>query len=155
MSGVGTVILAALAGLNPWVVLVIVVGLATFTRHAPLNAPYSQVANTLGLVAFGAVLGIEVVVSKLRAAARFVEPVNVPAAAVTGALLPLALMPAGEDVTWLVLPGLVVALAVRWGRYRFARQLDRWLRPMGHIAAGIASDLLAGTLTAAVFAIKP
>ena len=155
MSGWGTVALAALAGLNPWVVLVIVVGLATYTRHAPLNQPYSEVANVLGLVLFAVFLGVEVLLSKLKRVARWLEVVNVPAAAATGALLPLALIPPQEDVIWLVLPGLAVALALRWARLRAAPRLDRWLRPYGHVAASMAADLIAGVGTAAVFAIKP
>jgi hypothetical protein len=156
VSWVGTLILAGLAGLNPWVVVVIVVGLATFTRNAALNAPYSQAANTVGLAVFAALLGIDVVVGKLRRAARFVEPVSFAAAATIGALLPLALLPAGqEDVVWVVLPGLAVAVAMRWVRQRSARRLDTWLRPFGHVAASMGADLLAGTLTAAVFAVKP
>ena len=154
MTGWGTVTLAALAGLNPWVVLVIVTGLATFTRHAPLNAPYSEGANTIGLVAFGAALGIEVVLSKLARVARYLEAVNVPAAAVTGALLPLALISPADDVVWLVLPGMVIALGLRWTRLRASTYLDRWLRPFGHVAASMAADLIAGVGTAAVFAVK-
>ena len=154
MTGISTVLLAALAGLNPWVVLVIVVGLATFTRHAPLNEPYSQGATLVGLAIVAAVMGIEIVVSKVRRAARFLEPVSLAAAMGAGAGLPLALLPPTEDVWWLVPVGLAVALVVRLGRYRMGRGLDRWLRPMGHIAAGILSDLLAGTLTAAIFAVK-
>jgi hypothetical protein len=153
MTGWGTVALAALAGLNPWVVLVIVVGLATYTRHAPLNQPYSEAANVVGLVLFAAFLGIEVLLSKLKRIARWLEVVNLPAAAVTGALLPLALLSPGEDVIWLVLPSMVVALALRWMRLRASPRLDRWLRPYGHVAASMLADLLAGVGTAAVFAL--
>jgi hypothetical protein len=182
VTGISTVLLAALAGLNPWVVLVIVVGLATFTRHAPLNEPYSQGATIVGLAIVAVAMGIEIVVSKLRRAARFVEPVSLAAAVGAGAGLPLALLPPTEDALWLVPVGLVVALVARlaryrlargldkWlrpmghiaasivsdlaARYRLARGLDKWLRPMGHIAASIVSDLAAGTLTAAIFALK-
>ena len=154
MSGWGVVALAALAGLNPWVVLVIVVGLATYTRHAPLNQPYSEVASVLGLAIFGAFLGIEVILSKLKRVARWLEVVNVPAAAVTGALLPLALISPNEDVIWLVLPGMAIGLALRWARLRAAPWLERWLRPYGHVAASMAADLIAGVGTAAVFAVK-
>ena len=156
MSWAGTLALAALAGLNPWVVAVIVVGLATFTRHAPLNAPYSDAANAVGLAVFGALLGLDVVLSKLKRAARVAEPFNVAAAAAIGALLPLALLPAAqEDVVWVVLPGLALALGMRWARHGAGRRLDTWLRPFGHVAASMAADLVAGTLTAAVFALKP
>ena len=155
MTGVSAVILAALAGLNPWVVLVIVVGLATFTRHAQLNEPYSRAATLVGLAIFAAVMGIEIVVSKLRRAARFVEPINLAAAMGTGAGLAPALLPPNEDALWLVPVGLFVALVVRVGRYRLTRWLNTYLRPMGHIAASIISDLLAGTLAAAIFALKP
>ena len=155
MTAWGTLALAGLAGLNPWVVLVIVTGLATYTRHAPLHQPYSQVANALGLAAFGAVLGIEIVISKFPKIARYLEPVNLPAAAVTGALLPLALVSPNDDIVWLVLPGMVIALGLRWARLRAPRRLDRWLRPYGHVAASMLADLLAGVGTAAVFALKP
>ena len=136
-------------------VLVLVVGLATYTRHAPLNQPYSEVASVFGLALFAAFLGIEVVLSKLKRVARWLEVVNVPGAAVTGALLPLALLSPSDDVIWLVLPGMVIALALRWARLRAAPWLDRWLRPYGHVAASMAADLIAGVGTAAVFAIKP
>ena len=136
-------------------VLVLVVGLATYTRHAPLNQPYSHAASVFGLALFAAFLGIEVVLSKLKRVARWLEVVNVPGAAVTGALLPLALLSPSDDVIWLVLPGMVVALALRWARLRAVPWLDRWLRPYGHVAASMAADLIAGVGTAAVFAIKP
>lgn len=155
MTGIGTTLLAALAGLNPWIVVVIVIGLATFTRHAPLNEPYSQGATIVGLALFAVVMGIEIVVSKLRRAARYFEPVNLAAAMGAGAGLPLALIPPTEDAAWLVPVGLFVALVVRVARYRLTRWLNEHLRPMGHIAASIFSDLVAGTVTAAVFALKP
>jgi hypothetical protein len=155
MTGWSTITLAALAGLNPWVVLVIVTGLATFTRHAQMNTPYSEVANVIGLAAFGALMGLEIVLSKIKPIAKWLEVVNVPAAAVTGALLPLALISPNDDVIWLVLPGMVVALALRWGRMRAGTYLDRWLKPLGHVGASMAADLIAGVGTAAVFAIKP
>ena len=154
MSGWGTVALAALAGLNPWVVLVIVVGLATYTRHAPLNQPYSAVGTVFGLALCAAFLGVEVVLSKLKGVAKWLEVVNVPAAAVTGALLPLALISPAEDLIWLVLPGMVIALAARYARLRAEPRLNRWLRPYGHIAASMAADLVAGVGTATVFAVK-
>ena len=154
MTGWGTATLAALAGQNPWVVLVIVVGLATFTRHAQLNTPYSEAANVVGLALFAIVLGVEVVLTKIKRIARWLEVINVPAAAVTGALVPLALIPPREDVIWLVLPGIAIALASRWARLWAAKALDRWLRPMGHIAAGMIADLIAGAGTAAVFAVN-
>ncbi|HEU5317924.1 MAG TPA: DUF4126 family protein [Chloroflexota bacterium] len=154
MTGISTVLLAALAGLNPWVVLVIVVGLATFTRHAPLNEPYSRGATLVGLAIFAVVMGIEIVLSKLRRASRLFEPISLAAAMGTGAGLAPALLPSGEDAVWLVPVGIFVALIVRVGRYRLTRWLNEYLRPMGHIAASIVSDLLAGTLAAAVFALK-
>lgn len=146
--------LAALAGLNPWVVLVIVTGLATYTRHAPLNEPYSQVTNPAGPAVFAALLGIEVVASKLKRVAQFIEAITLPAAAVTGALLPLALVPHDDHVVWLVPSGLGVALALRWARNRSGTRLNRWLQPYGYIAAGMAGDLIAGVGTAAVFAVR-
>ena len=155
MTGWSTVTLAVLAGLNPWIVLVIVTGLATFTRHAQLNTPYSEVANVIGLAVFGALMGIEVVLSKIKGIAKWIEVVNVPAAAVAGALLPLALIAPTDDVIWLVLPGLVLAVAFRWGRMRAGTYLDRWLKPLGHVGASMAADLIAGVGTAAVFALKP
>jgi hypothetical protein len=154
VTAISTLLLAALAGLNPWIVLVIVVGLATFTRHAPLNEPYSQGATVVGLALFAVVMGIEIVVSKLRRAARLVEPVSLAAAMGAGAGLPLALLPPTEDALWLIPVGVVVALVVRLARYRLSRRLDTWLRPMGHVATSILSDLVAGTLTAAVFVLK-
>ena len=154
MSGWGVMALAGLAGLNAWVVLVIVVGLAAFTRHAPLNQPYSAVATVFGLALCAALLGVDVILSKLKGVARWLEVVNVPAAAVTGALLPLALIPPTEDLIWLVLPGMVIALAARWARFRAVPRLNRWLRPYGHIAASMSADLLAGVGTAVVFAVK-
>lgn len=157
MTGIGALMLGALAGLNPWVVLVIVVGLAAYTRHAPLNPEFAGAGTTTGVVVLGAVLGIEVVVSKVRRAARLIEPVSATAAAVAGALLPLALVPPGGgiDPAWLVVPGLGAALGARALRARAARRLDGWLTPYGHVAASMGSDLIAGCLTAAVFAIKP
>jgi hypothetical protein len=146
--------LAALAGCNPWVVLVLVVGLATFTRHAALNQPYSETANVIALALFAVMLGLDVVLSKLKAVARWLEVVNVPAAVVTGALLPLALIPPTEDVIWLVLPGMAIALAARGARLRAAPLLDRSLKPFGHVAASMAGDLIAGVGTALVFAVK-
>jgi len=105
---------------------------------------------------WGDSLGVDVVLSKLKRAARVAEPFNLAAAAAIGALLPLALLPAAQEgVVWVVLPGLALALAMRWARHGAARRLDTWLRPFGHVAASMAADLVAGTVTAAVFALKP
>ncbi len=153
MTVVGALLLSALAGLNPWIVLVIVVGLAAFTRHAPLNPDFAPMGTAAGLAAFAAVLGVDVVVSKLRWAARFVEPVSMAASVVTGALLPLALVPNAEP--WYAIPGLLLAAGVRFLRHRSIRVLNQWLRPFGHVAASIFADLLAGCFAAAVFAAKP
>jgi hypothetical protein len=150
---IGALLLSALAGLNPWVVLVIATGLASFTRHAPLNSDFAPMGTTAGIAVFAAILGVDVVVSKLRRAARFVEPVSMAASAVAGALLPLALVPNAEP--WYALPGLLLAAGIRFLRHRSARVLNQWLRPFGHVAASIFADLLAGCLTAAVFAAKP
>ena len=59
------------------------------------------------------------------------------------------------DLLLLVLPGLVLAVAFRWGRMRAGTYLDRWLKPLGHVGASMAADLIAGVGTAAVFALKP
>ena len=153
MTVVGALALSALSGLNPWVVLVIVTGLAAYTRHAPLNPEFAPLGTTVGLAVFGAVMGIEVVVSKLLKAARFMEPATMAATAVTGALVPLALVAGAER--WYVLPGLALAVGTRMLRHQSIPALNRWLRPFGHVAASIVSDLVAGCLAAAVFAIKP
>lgn len=171
MTGIGALLLSALAGLNPWVVLVIVVGLNLYTRHAPVNPEFAGVGTTAGLVVIAAVLGVDVVLSKLRRAARFIEPVNAAAATVAGALIPLALVAPPEAVvaagdatvsgiasvppTWLAAPGVILAVASRYGRHVAARWMNTWLRPYGHVAASMSADLVAGCFTAAVFVIKP
>lgn len=156
MTVLGSIALAALAGLNPWVVLLITLGLASFTRHAPLGGPLAALGGPVALAVVGLVLGVEVVASKVRRTASAIAWLNRVAAAAAGALLVASLAVDGAPPPpWLFVAGALAASAVRFARHAFSHRLDRLLRPFGYIATGIASDVLAGTLAAAVFAIKP
>lgn len=140
-------------------VLLIVAGLAAFTRHAPLTGPLETLAagSVLGVAVIGLLLGVELVVSKVRSTAAVAERANLVASTVTGGLLAVSLQVDGGQVPplWLAAPGAAAALVVRLARQRVTTALRAALRPWAHVAVGIASDVLAGSATAAIFAVKP
>jgi hypothetical protein len=159
MTASGVLVLAALAGLNPWIVLLLVAGLATYTPHATLAEPFAAARGTPLVVALGVLVGVEVVASKLRRVAAAVDWLNAAAGAATGALLGAALGAGAEAGTWVMAAGAALALAVRLARQALVAPLGRKLAPYGEHGArmllGIAADVLAGTLAAGVFALKP
>jgi hypothetical protein len=154
---VGVLLLAAAAGLNPWMVLFTVAGLATFTRHAALAGPLEPLQGVPHVVGLGLLLGIELVVSKVRRTAELAESVNLLAGGIAGALLATGLwLGTGEaPPAWLAAPGAAAALGVRLLRRRVTRAVREALRPWAHVAVGMGSDVAAGATTAALFALKP
>ena len=149
--------LAALAGLNPWLVLLLAVGLGTFTRHAMLVGPLAGFDDWRAMVAVALVLGVELVTAKVRRTARWTDRVDAMAGLVVGALLVTGLAgPGGEEPAgWLAALGALAALALRLGRWRLTQSVRDALRPWGHVAVGIMADMLAGAAGAALFAVKP
>jgi hypothetical protein len=156
MTAWGVLGLAALAGLNPWLVLLLTAGLATFTRHAPVTA---EALSALGLPVIGVLallLGVDLVASKVQHLTRVVEWVDLVGGAAAGALLGAVLVAGAPMSGWWVIPvAAAVAVLARLARWAVRRPVERSLKPLGHVAMSIFSDLLAGTLCAGVFAIKP
>jgi hypothetical protein len=138
-------------------VLLMVAGLAAFTRHAMLVGPLSLLTAWGGLVAVGLLLGVELVTAKVRRTANWTERADAVAAGIVGALLATSLAGADGDAAppWLAVPGAVAALVVRLGRWRVVVGVRDALRPWGHVAVGIGADVLAGAAVAALFAVKP
>ncbi len=157
MSALGALLLAASAGLNPWLVLLLVMGLAAFTQRAAVDGPLEGLAGIPQLVAVALLLGLELVVSKVRRTAEWTERVNLVAAGVVGGLLASGLvLGTGESSPlWLAAPGAMTAMVARLIRRRAARSVREVLRPWGHVVVGMASDVLAGAATAALFLVKP
>jgi hypothetical protein len=152
--GVASILaLSGAAGLNPWFTLLIVIGLATFTRHGELTAELSVLRQPLALCGIALLLGLEVVASKVARLSRATERFDLAGAAAVGALLgggvtnPL-MGPAGAVI------GAMVAVSVRWARRVGTRRVEPPLHPYGGVAAGIVSNVAAGALSAAVYVAK-
>ena len=155
MSAASVVILAAAAGLNPWLVWLMVSGLAAFTSRVPL-VPEAQWLGTYGAVfVLAALLGLEIVGLKVQRVARGVWWVDSVAAPVAGALLCLAiqtpLLEASAAAAAAI--GALAALAFRRGLRVLGRRLNAPLRPLGRVAAGMAANVVGAVVVAGVFAI--
>jgi hypothetical protein len=153
--GYATVVLAAAAGLNPRLPLLMVAGLATFTRHAPLTPAFTGLLGWRLLAVLALLLLADVVASKVPRLARPMERTALFTAAASGAVLGLALPNALLEVAPAVAAatGALVAVGAQLGRQRLARSLDRPLQGLGHVMAGVFADLAAGTVSAATFAL--
>jgi hypothetical protein len=136
--------------------LLIVAGLATYTRHAALTPAFAGLPGWPLLLALALLLLTDLVASKVPRLARPVERAALAAAAAAGALLGLALPNALLDLApaLAAATGALVAIVVQLGRQRLARALDRPLQGQGHIVAGIFADLAAGAVSAATFALS-
>jgi hypothetical protein len=151
--GYAPFVLAAAAGLNPWLPLLIVAGLAMFTHHADLTPGFAGLLGWPLIAALALLLLADAVASKVPRLARPVERLTLATGAAAGAVLGLALpnaLLAGAPPL-AAAAGALLALAVQLGRQRLARALDRHLQGLGHIGAGIVADVAAGAVSAVTF----
>ncbi len=149
----GIVLLIGTAGLNPWLTVLIVTGLATYTRHAQLTDAFAPLLQLPVLLFLALLLGVEVVVGKVPRFRDLTEVVNLFGAAAAGAWLCLSVP--SPLMGWQgALFGAFGAVSVRLLRQWGAHWTDRLLRPHGYIAAVIASNVAAGALSAFAHAVK-
>lgn len=146
-------LLVVTAGLNPWLTVLIVIGLATYTRHAQLTDAFAPLLHLPVLLCLALLLGIEVVVGKVPRFRSLTEVIDLVAAAGAGAWLCLGVP--SPLMGWQgALLGAIIAVAVRLARQWSTRWADRLLHPHGYIAATIASNVAAGALSAFAHAVK-
>jgi Domain of unknown function (DUF4126) len=157
VDGWGAFALAAAAGLNPWLTLLITAGLAVFTSGVRLTPTGAWLVSP-GLVALLAVLlGLDVVASKVPRLQRPVERLSGPAAALVGGVLglavPNAVLPVAPAAAFLL--GALVASATRLGRRWAALRLRAPLQGyrFGYAFATLVTNTLAAVVTAATLAI--
>jgi hypothetical protein len=157
MAGWGAFALAAAAGLNPWLTLLLTVGLAAFTPYVRLTPAAAPLASPGLVVLLAVLLGVEVVASKIPRLQRPTERLGGPAAALVGGLLglivPNALLPIAPALAFLL--GAVVAFATRLGRRWVALRLREPLRGyrFGYAFATLVTNTLAAVVTVAALAI--
>jgi hypothetical protein len=156
MSAASVLILAAAAGLNPWLVWLMVAGLAAFTNRVPLVPDGHWLGSYGAVFALAALLGVEIVGLKVGRAARGVWWLDSVASPVAGALLCLALanplLAAGPAAA--AAAGALAALVLRVGLRLLGRRLNAPLRPLGRVAAGMAANVVGAILVAGVFALE-
>jgi hypothetical protein len=159
VNGFGALALAAAAGLNPWLTLLIVAGLATYSAHVPLTPGFEPLLGH-GLVAVLTVLlGLDVAAGKVPQLMRAAERVSGPAAALAGALVCLAVPNVVLDRVGplAVIVGALLAfstrLARRWAALALSRPLEGYR--FGYTLASIATNVAAAALAALTFAVGP
>ena len=159
VNGFGAFVLAAAAGLNPWLTLLIVVGAAAYTAAAPLTPGFAPLAGNGPLVAVAVLLGLDVVGSKVPRLMRPTERLSGPAAAAVGALLCLALpnVALERGAPLAALAGAFVAFLFRLGRRWAALALRGPLQGyrFGYALTSVATNLLAAIMTAVTLAVGP
>ena len=159
MNGYGALLLAAAAGLNPWLTLVIAVGLATYTQHAPLTPGFEPFVGNALLGLLAVLLGVDVAASKVPRFMRTTERVSGLASAVAGAILCLAVPNALLEWGWAAaaLGGALLAtvfrLGRRWAALALAEPMGRYR--FGYAFASMATNLGAAILTSLTFAVGP
>ena len=148
-------VLCAAAGLNPWVTLLMVAGLAAFTPHVPMQPAWAPLATPYSVAALAALLGANLVAAKIRRTEAAVGWVDVGASVAAGVALALGLGTAPERsaAAMLAIGGAMVALLLRLAERWLAGALAAPLRPYGRIAAGMLSNLVAAVTVATVFAV--
>jgi hypothetical protein len=157
VDGWGALVLAAAAGLNPWLVLLLTVGLAAFTPYNPLTPAVAPLATPALAGLLAVPLGLDVVASKVPPLQRTAERLSGPAAALAGGALglavPNAVLAAAPPAAFLL--GALVASAARLGRRWLALRLREPLRGyrFGYAFATLATNTLAAVLTAATLAV--
>jgi hypothetical protein len=159
MDGWGAFVLAAAAGLNPWLTLLITAGLAAYTPYVPLTPGFAPVVGTALVVVLAVLLGLDVAASKVPRLMRVTERLSGPAAAVAGAALCLAVPNAllAHYGAFALVAGAAFAFATRLGRRWAALALREPLGGyrFGYALASLATNTLAGVVTAATFLIGP
>jgi hypothetical protein len=138
------------AGLNPWLALLIAAGLATFSSRVALAPPLSALTGTGTVLALGALVGVDVVLGKLRPAARTLAWLDLAIGIAAGAAAGMS-FPGGSAAA---AAGAAGALAGAAARFWAVRALNRPLSGFGHVGAGIAADLLASIGAALVFMLR-
>jgi Domain of unknown function (DUF4126) len=157
VDGWGAFVLAAAAGLNPWLTLLLTAGLAAFTPYAPLTPAAAPLATPWSVALLAGFLGLDVVGSKVPRLQRPTERLSGPAAALAGGALglavPNALLPGAPALAFLL--GALVASATRLGRRWAALRLRAPLRGyrFGYAFATLATNTLAAVITAATLAL--
>jgi hypothetical protein len=158
-GGYGALLLAAAAGLNPWLTLLITVGLAAYTPRAPLTPGFEPLAGTGSVAALAVLLGLDVAAGKVPRLMRWTERVSGPVAALAGGLLCLAVPNVVLDQAGplALLVGALLAFVTRLVRRRAALALSRPLEGyrFGYTLASMVTNLAAAVLTALVFAVGP
>lgn len=147
-------LLIAAAGISPWVTLLVVAGIATYTHRVPVAPVFEPFLGPLLLVVVAALLGLDAVAGKVPRLARTVEWSSVIAAAAVAALLWLAL---GRPATGIESApagvAAVVAAALQAGRVAIARRMDRTLLGMGHVVTSLAANVVAAGISAIALAV--
>jgi hypothetical protein len=141
----------AAAGLNPWLALLIAAGLATFSPRVVLAPPLSALTGTGAVLALGALMGVDVVLGKLRPAARALAWIDLAIGIAAGAAAGVS-FPGGSAAA--AAAGAAGALAGAAARFWAVRALNRPLWGFGHVGAVIAADLLASIGAALVFMLR-
>jgi hypothetical protein len=161
LNGFGAFVLAAAAGFNPWLTLLIVAGVGQYSRHVTLTPPASGLVGSLGnwlLFALAVLLGLDVVVGKVPRFIRPIERISGPVSALAGVALCLALPNVLLDRAWplALILGALTAAGFRLLRRRIALE---WAEPMGqyrfgYTAASMTTNLAAAILSAVTFAAR-
>jgi hypothetical protein len=161
VNGIGALVLAAAAGFNPWLTLLIAAGLALYSQHATLTPSASAVVERLGnwlLLVLAVLLGLDVVLGKVPRFTRTTERISGPVSALAGAALCLAMPNALLGWAWplAALAGALIAagfrLLRRWAALALTKPLGRYR--FGYVAASIATNLVAAILSALTFAVS-
>lgn len=155
MDVVRCVLLGLAAGMNPWLALLIALGLATFSSRVTLGAPLDGLTGLVAVAVLAVVLGADVVLGKLSRVARPLIGADAAAGVVTGATLVLSTVPAASGAPRLpyAAAGAVLALAVGLAKLRALAPMNRHLPRLGHVALGIVADLLAAIAATLAFAL--
>jgi hypothetical protein len=157
VDGWGAFALAAAAGLNPWLTLLITAGLAAFTSSVRLTPAAAGLVSPGLVVLLAVLLGLDVVATKIPRLQRPAERLSGPASALVGGVLglavPNALLPAAPAAAFLL--GALVAFATRLGRRWAALRLRAPLQGyrFGYAFATLATNTLAAVVTVAVLAV--
>jgi hypothetical protein len=155
MGAVSVLVLAAAAGLNPWLTTLMVAGLATFTHRAPLVSNAQWLASYGAVFGLAALLGMEIVTLKVAPIARGVAWVDTMAAPAAGALVCVSLVNEllATNPALAAAGGAAVALLFRFGLRWLGRRLNAPLKPFGGVAAAMAANVVGAIMVAGVFAL--
>lgn len=154
MSGYGVICLAMAAGIGPWLTVLIVTGVATFTARAPVAPPLDTLLGLPLVLVLGVLAGLDIILGRLPRLARWVAPFNLVAAVCFGGLLWTVLphQPFAESPLLSALAGAAVAGTLGLARRWLSRRLDPPLQGNGALLTSIMANVVSGALTAATVA---